>query len=105
MLATFDGPTRAIRCACALRDLAKESGIEIRGGLHSGECILKDRDVQGIAVHIASRVSDLAGDSEVLVSGTVRDLSVGSDIRFIDKGAQPLKGLDGEWRMYAVSNA
>lgn len=103
MLATFDGPTRAIRCACALRDLAKDSGLEIRAGLHSGECILKDRDVQGIAVHIASRVSERAGDSEVLVSGTVRDLSIGSEIRFADRGAQPLKGLEGEWRMYAVA--
>jgi class 3 adenylate cyclase len=103
MLATFDGPTRAIRCACALRDIAKEAGIEIRSGLHSGECLLKDRDIQGIAVHIASRVSEQAGGSEVLVSGTVRDLSIGSDIRFEDRGSQPLKGLDGEWRMYAVA--
>jgi class 3 adenylate cyclase/pimeloyl-ACP methyl ester carboxylesterase len=103
MLATFDGPTRAIRCACALRDIAKQSGIEIRSGLHAGECLLKDKDIQGIAVHIASRVSERAGDSEVLVSGTVRDLSIGSDIRFEDRGSQPLKGLDGEWRMYVVA--
>ena len=105
MLATFDGPTRAIRCACALRDLVKASGFEIRAGLHSGECIFKEKDIQGIAVHIASRVSEKAGDSEVLVSGTVRDLSVGSDIRFQDRGVQPLKGLEGDWRMYAVANA
>ncbi|HLM90574.1 MAG TPA: adenylate/guanylate cyclase domain-containing protein [Thermoplasmata archaeon] len=104
MLATFDGPTRAIRCACALRDLAKGAGLEIRAGLHSGECILKDKDVQGIAVHIASRVSERAGDSEVLVSGTVRDLSIGSDIRFADRGSHSLKGLEGEWRMYSVAS-
>ncbi len=104
MLATFDGPTRAIRCACALRDLAKESGIEIRAGLHSGECVFRESDVQGIAVHIASRVSDQAGVSEVLVSGTVRDLSIGSDIRFADRGSHPLKGLEGQWRMYAVAS-
>ncbi|MFZ0829831.1 MAG: adenylate/guanylate cyclase domain-containing protein [Thermoplasmata archaeon] len=105
MLATFDGPTRAIRCACALRDLAKESGFEIRAGLHSGECILKDKDVQGIAVHIASRVSERAGDSEVMVSSTVRDLSIGSDIHFDDRGPQALKGLEGDWRMYTVASA
>jgi class 3 adenylate cyclase len=104
MLATFDGPTRAIRCACAMRDLAKGTGLEIRAGLHSGECILKDKDVQGIAVHIASRVSEHAGDGEVLVSSTVRDLSIGSQIRFADRGAHALKGLDGEWRMYSVTS-
>lgn len=104
LLATFDGPTRAIRCACALRDRARESGFEIRAGLHSGECVLKDQDVQGIAVHIASRVTEKAGDSEVLVSSTVRDLSIGSDIRFTDRGAQPLKGLEGDWRMYSVAS-
>jgi class 3 adenylate cyclase len=104
MLATFDGPTRAIRCACALRNVAKAVGLETRAGLHSGECILKDKDVQGIAVHIASRVSERAGESEVLVSGTVRDLSIGSDIQFADRGAHPLKGLEGEWRMYAVAD-
>ena len=104
-LATFDGPTRAIRCACALRDLARESGFEIRAGLHSGECLLKEKDVQGIAVHLAARVSERAADSEVPVSATVRDLSMGSDIHLVDRGAQSLKGLEGEWRMYAVESA
>lgn len=103
-LAIFDGPTRAIRCACALRDLAQKSGFEIRAGLHSGECLLKEKDVQGIAVHIAARVSERAADNEVLVSATVRDLSIGSDIRLVDRGAQSLKGVDGEWRMYAVAS-
>jgi class 3 adenylate cyclase len=104
MLATFDGPTRAIRCACALRDVANAVGLETRAGLHSGECILKDKDLQGIAVHIASRVGVRAGDNEVLVSGTVRDLSIGSDVQFSDRGSHGLKGLEGEWRMFAVAN-
>lgn len=102
ILAIFDGPTRAVRCACTLRDQARKAGLEIRTGLHTGECVLKDGDVQGIAVHIAARVSREAADGEVLVSGTVRDLSVGSDVRFSDRGMRSLKGLEGEWRMYSV---
>lgn len=102
LLAIFDGPTRAVRCAVTLRDLAHSMGLEIRAGLHSGECTLEGGDVKGIAVHIAARVSDLAGDGEVRVSGTVRDLSVGSEVRFQDLGSHPLRGVDGEWRMYSV---
>ena len=102
VLAIFDGPTRAVRCACALRDRAREAGLEIRAGLHTGECMLRDGDVQGIAVHIAARISREAGGGEVLVSGTVRDLSVGSDIRFTDRGFRTLKGLEGEWRTFSV---
>jgi class 3 adenylate cyclase len=79
--------------------------MEIRAGLHSGECVLREGDVQGIAVHIASRISEMAEDGEVLISGTVRDLSVGSDIRLRDRGVQTLKGVDGEWRTYSVENS
>jgi class 3 adenylate cyclase len=102
MMASFDGPTRAIRCASALRDRAEALGLEVRAGLHTGECLLTEGDVRGIAVHIAARVSETAEPGEVLVSGTVRDLSVGSDIRFRDRGAQTFKGLEGEWRTYSV---
>ncbi|MGC2289580.1 MAG: adenylate/guanylate cyclase domain-containing protein [Thermoplasmata archaeon] len=102
MLAIFDGPTRAVRCACVLRDQARAVGLEIRSGLHTGECVLKDGDVNGIAVHIAARVSREAAEGEVLVSGTVRDLSVGSDVHFTDRGIRALKGLEGKWRMFSV---
>ncbi len=105
LVATFDGPTRAIRCALALRDRAEVEGLSLRAGLHTGECVLKAGDVQGIAVHIASRVSDRAGSGEVLVSGTVRDLSVGSDIPFSDRGSSTLKGVEGRWRIYRAGEA
>ena len=103
-VATFDGPTRAIRCALTLRDLARSEGLSLRAGLHTGECVLKSGDVQGIAVHIASRVADLADGGEVLTSGTVRDLSVGSSLRFEDRGARALRGVEGKWRIFAVSD-
>lgn len=99
-LATFDGPTRAVRCAAVLRDQARTEGLEIRAGLHTGECMVRQGDVHGIAVHIASRISELAQGGEVLVSGTVRDLSVGSEIRFTDRGSTPLRGVDGDWRTF-----
>lgn len=102
LLATFDGPTRAIRCACKLREHAKSLGLTVRTGLHSGECVFKDRDVQGIAVHIASRVSAAAGDGEVVVSRTVKDLSMGADLTFRERDLQPLKGLEGDWQTYSV---
>jgi class 3 adenylate cyclase len=101
-VAMFDGPTRAIRCALALRDLARADGLALRAGLHTGECVLKAGDVQGIAVHIASRVADLAEGGEVLTSGTVRDLSVGSSLRFEDRGAKTLRGVEGKWRVFSV---
>jgi class 3 adenylate cyclase len=104
LLATFDGPTRAVRCGCAMRDQAHSLGLELREGLHSGECLLQAGDVLGIAVHIASRVSEDARPGEVLVSGTVRDLSVGSDLRFQDRGTRVLRGLEGEWRTYSVES-
>jgi class 3 adenylate cyclase len=103
-LATFDGPARAIRCASAIRQGAQESyGIEVRSGLHTGEIELIGRDVGGIAVHIAARVLACARPGEVLVSGTVKDLVVGSGICFEDRGEHELKGVPGEWRLWAVT--
>jgi class 3 adenylate cyclase len=104
-LATFDGPTRAVRCACTLRNEARAVGFGMRAGLHSGECLMREGDVQGIAVHIAARVCELAKDGEVLVSGTVRDLSVGSDVLFRERGARNLRGVEGDWRIYSVENS
>jgi class 3 adenylate cyclase len=101
-LATFDGPARAIRCACAVRDVVKELGIDIRAGLHTGECELMGEQVGGIAVHIGARVATMAGPGEVLVSGTVKELVEGSDIRFADRGTHTLKGVPGEWRVFEV---
>jgi class 3 adenylate cyclase len=101
-LATFDGPARAIRCACAIRDGVRPLGIEIRAGLHTGECELMKDDVGGIAVHIGARVVATAAPSEVLVSSTVKDLVAGSGLRFADRGMYSLHGLPGEWRLFAV---
>ena len=101
-LATFDGPARAIRCACAIRDSVRPLGIEIRAGLHTGECELMDDDVGGIAVHIGARVASSAAPSEVLVSSTVKDLVAGSGLRFADRGTHHLHGVPGEWRLFAV---
>jgi len=103
-LATFDGPARAIRCACAIRDAVGELGLEIRAGLHTGEIELAHSGVEGIAVHIGARVAALAGASEVLVSGTVKDLVAGSGLEFSDRGAHTLKGVPGEWRVFSVEN-
>jgi class 3 adenylate cyclase len=101
-LATFDGPARAIRCATAVRDGVSALGLEVRAGLHTGECELHGDSVAGIAVHVGARVAALAGPSEVLVSGTVKDLVAGSGIEFEDRGMRDLKGVPGEWRVYAV---
>jgi class 3 adenylate cyclase len=100
--ATFDGPTRAIRCACAIRDDLRGLGLEVRAGLHTGECELLENKVGGIAVHIGSRVAAKAGSGEVFVSSTVRDLVAGSGIAFEDRGESELKGVPGEWRLFAV---
>jgi class 3 adenylate cyclase len=100
LLATFDGPARAIRCAAALRDSLP---VPIRAGLHTGEVELRGDDVGGIAVHIGARVAALAGEREVLVSRTVRDLVVGSGIEFTDRGTHALKGVADEWQLYAVA--
>jgi class 3 adenylate cyclase len=101
--ATFDGPARAIRCAVAVREAAGDLGLELRSGLHTGECELLGEKVAGIAVHTGARVAALAAPREVLVSATVRDLVAGSGIEFEDRGPQALKGV-GERRIYAVSN-
>jgi len=102
VLASFDGPARAIRCACAIAKGAREVGIEIRAGLHTGECELLDGKIEGIAVHIGARVAALAAPGEVLVSSTVKELVVGSGIEFRDRGEVALKGVPGEWRLYSV---
>jgi class 3 adenylate cyclase len=101
-LATFDGPGRAIQCACAIRDAVRPLEIEVRGGLHTGEIELRDADVAGIAVHLAQRVSGLAQPGEVLVSRTVTDLVAGSGLDFDDRGDHELKGIPGTWKLFAV---
>jgi class 3 adenylate cyclase len=102
-LATFDGPARAIRCAEAVRDAIGGLGIQVRAGIHTGECEVMDNDIGGMAVHIAARVSGMAGAGEILVSRTVRDLVVGSGIEFQDRGSHELKGVPGEWGVLAVA--
>lgn len=101
-LATFDGPARAVRCAAAVVEAARTLGVAVRTGVHTGECEVNDDDISGIAVHIAARVLDAAGAGEVLVSSTVKDLVAGSDLRFVDRGARALRGVPGEWHLYAV---
>ena len=103
-LATFDGPARAVRCACAIAEAVRPLDIQIRSGLHTGEIEVTDNDVQGIAVHIASHVSALAGPGEVLVSRTVKDLVAGSGLRFAERGSHSLKGLQQPTDLYAASN-
>jgi class 3 adenylate cyclase len=102
-VATFDGPARAVRCAVAIRDRLHESGLEVRAGIHTGECERMGDNIGGIAVHIGSRVAGLAEPGEVLASSTVKDLTAGSGIVFEDRGAHPLKGIPGEWRMFRVA--
>ena len=101
-LATFDGPARAIRCAGAIRDTLRALTLEVRCGLHTGECEIVGNDRAGIAVHTGARVAGLAGPGEVLVSQTVRDLVAGSGLCFEDRGVHPLKGVPNEWRLYRV---
>jgi class 3 adenylate cyclase len=102
-LATFDGPARAIRAASTIAQSVRGLGIEVRAGLHTGECEVMNGDLGGLAVHIGSRVMDYARPSEVLVSSTVKDLVVGSGIDFEDRGQRELRGVPGEWRLWAVS--
>lgn len=102
LIATFDGPARAIRCACSLRERLRSLGLQVRTGLHTGECELIGEDIGGIAVHIAARVAATAEPDEVLVSSTVRDLVVGSRLGFADRGLHRLKGVPDEWHLYAV---
>jgi class 3 adenylate cyclase len=103
-LAMFDGPQRAIRCAMSIRDAVQALGIEVRAGLHTGECEVRGDDIGGIAVHIGARVSALAGPNDVLVSSTLRDLVIGSGLEFEERGAHPLKGVPGEWHLFAVAS-
>jgi class 3 adenylate cyclase len=102
-LATFDGPARAIRCACSVRDGVQALGLQIRAGLHTGEVELSDSGPRGLAVHIGARIGALAGPGEVLVSRTVADLIVGSGIKLADRGEHKLKGVPGRWRLFAVA--
>jgi class 3 adenylate cyclase len=103
-LAMFDGPQRAIRCAMAIRDAVQALGIEVRAGLHTGECEVRGDDIGGIAVHIGARVSALAGPNDVLVSSTLRDLVIGSGLEFDDRSTHELKGVPGEWHLFAVAS-
>jgi class 3 adenylate cyclase len=104
-LAMFDGPQRAIRCAMAIRDAVQTLGIEVRAGLHTGECEVRGDDIGGIGVHIGARVSALAGPNDVLVSSTLRDLVIGSGLEFEERGSYKLKGVPGEWHLFAVASA
>ena len=101
--ATFDGPARGVRCALAIRDVLRPLGIDVRAGLHTGECEQIGEKVGGIAVHIGARVMGLAGAGQVLVSRTVRDLVTGSGLRFDDYGRHALKGVEGEWPLFEVT--
>jgi class 3 adenylate cyclase len=100
--ATFDGPARAIRCACAIREAIRDLGLEIRAGLHTGECELVEGKASGIAVHIGARVASVAQPGEILVSRTVKDLVAGSDIDFADRGEYQLKGITQAWQLFTV---
>lgn len=103
LLAAFDGPARAVRCAWAAIRAVRRLGVDVRAGVHTGECEVLGPKLSGIAVHIGARISGLADGGEVLVSGTVRDLVVGSGIEFEERGTHALKGVPGEWRLYAVA--
>jgi class 3 adenylate cyclase len=104
-LASFDGPARAIRCAAAALGSVRDLGVELRAGLHTGECEVINGKLGGIALHIGARVAAMADPGEVLVSSTVRDLVAGSGIEFRDRGSAVLKGVPGDWHLYAVDNA
>ncbi|MBX9746708.1 MAG: adenylate/guanylate cyclase domain-containing protein, partial [Hyphomonadaceae bacterium] len=101
-LATFDGPARAVRCALELTKAVRELGLEIRGGVHIGECEMIDDDVGGVAVHIGARIMSEASPGEVLASSTIKDLVAGSGLSFTDRGERALKGVPGAWRIYAA---
>ncbi len=104
-VASFDGPAHAIRCADAITEATGSLGIELRVGLHTGECEVRGDDLGGLAVHIAARVGSLATPGEIMVSGTVKDLVVGSGIEFDDRGEHELKGVPGTWKLFAVSRS
>jgi class 3 adenylate cyclase len=102
-LVIFDQPAQAIHCACAISDAVRQLGIEIRAGLHTGECEAVGDKIRGVAVHIGARVAALATSGEILLSGTVKDLVAGAGIRFEDRGKRVLRGIPGEWRLFAVA--
>jgi class 3 adenylate cyclase len=102
VLATFDGPARAIRCSDAIIRSIRELGIDVRSGLHAGEIEQRGDDIGGIAVHLAARVMETAQPGEVVVSSTVKDLVAGSGLTFAERGVHALKGVPGEWRLFAV---
>jgi class 3 adenylate cyclase len=101
---SFDGPARAIRCAQAIVAANGSLGVDVRAGLHTGECEVRGNDLGGLAVHIAARVGAIAGPGEVLVSRTVKDLVAGSGIEFVDRGEHELKGVPGTWKLFAANN-
>jgi class 3 adenylate cyclase/alpha-beta hydrolase superfamily lysophospholipase len=103
-LATFDGPARAVRCACAIRDAAADLQVDVRIGLHTGEVDVRGEDIGGLAVHIGQRVAALAAPSEIVVSSTVKDLVAGSGLEFEERGEHELKGVPGSWRLFAVKD-
>jgi class 3 adenylate cyclase len=103
MFASFDGPARAIRCAADMGRAVRTLGLELRTGVHTGECEVAGDKLAGIAVHVGARVMSHAGPGETLVSSTVKDLVAGSGIEFVDRGAHALKGVPGEWRLYRVA--
>ena len=103
-VASFDGPARGIHCAQAIADSVGALGLTIRAGLHTGECEVHEGKLAGIAVNIAARIASQAAADEVLVSSTVKDLVVGSDIAFTERGAQELKGVPGKWSLFAVES-
>jgi class 3 adenylate cyclase len=103
VFASFDGPARAIRCADAIVASAAEQGVQVRAGLHTGECEREGGKLAGIAVHIGARIAALAEPGEVLVSRTVKDLVAGSDLQFSDRGERQLKGVPGNWQLFALA--
>jgi class 3 adenylate cyclase len=102
LLATFDGPARGIRSACAIRDGLKKLGVAARAGLHTGEIEVRGEDIGGMAVHVAQRVAATSGSEEVMVSSTVKDLVAGAGIAFADRGRHRLKGIAEDWQLFAV---
>jgi class 3 adenylate cyclase len=103
-LATFDGPARAVECARAIQASNQAIGLQVRVGLHVGECELRGDDIGGMAVHTASRVADAAGPGEILVSSTLKDLVAGSGLEFTERGRYQLRGVPGEWTLFAVDS-
>jgi len=104
LLAAFDGPARAVRYAQSVRDRSRALGLELRAGVHTGECERVGDKLAGIALHIGARLAQVAEPGEVLLSGTVRDLVSGSGLSFRDRGSQPLRGVPGEWRLFALES-